>query len=154
MLNLKLLLNDELSIHVNYPLHLWKSIRSSFQSHPISLFDDSPFTTNYEKVKEMLEIGKALEDTSSSLFENLLKLIYAKDCIDASFILPFACWIVANFSISIDLSFRLLLIELSFHKFTTSPIDHLYYQKINFANSKLSTLSKPIIYTSKFMIIF
>ena len=82
---LKLSSNDELSIPVNDPLHLWKSIRSRFQLHPIFLFDDSPFTTSYEKVEEILEIGKALKDTSSTgkmrdayslqlfTFENLLK---------------------------------------------------------------------------------
>ena len=79
-----------------------------------------------QQVKNILELGKVLDDITSAgkmrdiyclklfTFANVIKLLRNEDYLDASFLFPFACWICVVYSISIDLPFRLFLIELSF----------------------------------------
>ena len=121
----------ELTIPIGDPLHLWKGIRSRFQMNRIALFSESPFMTDFENVSRILDLGNAILDTSKAgkmrnayclkmfTFENTIKLLREQDFIDACFFLPFASWISANFSISIDLPFRLFLFELSFQMIST-----------------------------------
>lgn len=118
--------NVNLTIPIGDPLHLWKNLRSRYQIHSISLFEDSPLSTDYEKTKSILEIGNALDDETSIgkmrdiysikffTFNNVFKLLQSAQFIDAAFIFPTACWVAANYSIRIDLRFRIFLIELSF----------------------------------------
>lgn len=121
----------ELTIPIGDPLHLWKGIRSRFQMNRIALFSESPFMTDFENVSRILDLGNAILDTSKAgkmrnayclkmfTFENTIKLLREQDYIDACFFLPFASWISANFSISIDLPFRLFSFELSFQMIST-----------------------------------
>ena len=118
--------NIDMTIPTGDPLHLWKNLRSRYQIHSISLFEDSPLSTNYEQTKSIFEIRNALEDETSIgkmrdiysvkffTFENVIQLLCSGQFIDATFIFPIACWVIANYSIQIDLQFRLFLIELSF----------------------------------------
>lgn len=43
--------DDELTIPIGDPLHLWKHLRSKFQMYSIDLFENSPYATDYQKVK-------------------------------------------------------------------------------------------------------
>lgn len=47
-------------------------------------------------------------------FQNVCKLLKSGQYIDAVLLFPFAAWIAADFSVKIDLEFRLFLIEISF----------------------------------------
>lgn len=108
------------------PLHLWKDLRRRFQQHVIALFSNSPLATDFERAKSILNVGKALNDTSDvgkmrdiyciQLFtlENVYKLLDNDDYMDATLFFPYACWIIVVYSIQIDLEFRLFLTELSF----------------------------------------
>lgn len=116
---------------VDRSVPLWKGIRSRFQMNRIALFSESPFMTDFENVSRILDLRNAILDTSKAgkmrdayclkmfTFENTIKLLREQDYIDACFFLPFASWISANFSISIDLPFRLFLLELSFQIIST-----------------------------------
>ena len=58
--------DPDLHIPVGDPLHLWKGMRSKYQTNIISLFSDSEASTDIESAKAILEIGKALDDYSST----------------------------------------------------------------------------------------
>lgn len=123
---LKLSEDEELYIPVGDPFHLWKSVRSRYQNNIISLFSESSSTTDIDKTKEILDAGKELDDYSSAgkmrdsyalklfTFQNVSKLLSAGLYIDAALFFPFACWIASDFSINIDLEFRLFLLEVAF----------------------------------------
>lgn len=51
---------------VGDPLHLFKSVSSSYLHKPIAMFEDSETTTDYQSIKEILDLGKVLEDFSSA----------------------------------------------------------------------------------------
>lgn len=119
-----------LTIPIGDPLHLYKSLRSRYQTHPIKLFSDSNLSTNFEETDLILDIGQALSDVSHLgkmrdcyclkffTLENVIKLFKNGKIMDAIFILPIACWIVSIYSTTIDLSFRLFFVELSFQIFS------------------------------------
>lgn len=95
--------DPDLHIPVGDPLHLWKGMRSKYQTNIISLFSDSEASTDIESAKAILEIGKALDDYSSTgkmrdsysllLFslENVCKLLSAGPFVDAALFFSFAC---------------------------------------------------------------
>ena len=123
--------DPKLLIPVGDLLHLWKSVRSRYLKNFISLFANSLSATDCEVAKLILDIEKALDDVSSAgkmrdiyvmklfTFENVCKLLKSGLFVDSCLLFPFACWIVADFSITIDLQFRLFLIELSFQFIST-----------------------------------
>lgn len=114
--------DPNLHINVGDPLHLWKGMRSKYQTNIIKLFSDLEASTDYESAKATLDIGNVLDDHSSIgkmrdsysiillSFENVCKLLSAGLFVDSTLFFPFACWIAADYSISIDLQFRLFLL--------------------------------------------
>ena len=118
--------NSNITIPIGDPLHLWKNIRSRFLKYQIALFADSPFTTDIRNVRDVLGLGKALTDITPIgkmrdiyvmqifTFNNVKQLMSAGDYLDATFLLPFACWVTVIFSTKIDLQFRIFLTELAF----------------------------------------
>ena len=122
----KMMNNSNITIPISDALHIWKNIRSRYLTFRIGLFATSPCLTEYEDVKKILNIGKALDDNSQLgkmrdnyvlkifTFQNIEKLLKNQHYLDAVLFLPFACWIAVVFSTRINLSFRLFLTELAF----------------------------------------
>ena len=137
----QLLKDDDLSVPVGDPLHLWKNIRSRYQNNSITLFSDSNTSTDCESAKRILEIGNALEDLTKAgkmrdsycmklfSFQNVCKLLKAGLFVDATLMFCFACWISADFSTNVDLQFRLFLLELSFQLIETFRQDFTSLKK-------------------------
>ena len=121
----------DLYVPVGDPLHLWKSVRTRYLKKPVALFANSPTTTDYQSTKNILDLGKVLDDFTSAgkmrdiyalkLFtlQNVSKLLKESNYADAIFLFPFSCWICAAYSLSINLSFRLFLIEIAFQLIST-----------------------------------
>lgn len=53
----ELLNNNELTIIIGDPLHIWKNLRSRFQMYSIALSENSPYGSDYEKDKKILKFG-------------------------------------------------------------------------------------------------
>lgn len=122
---------EDLQIPVGDPLHLWKSVRTRHQTHSINLFADSDSSTDCKSAKMILDIVKSLDDCTDAgrmrdpycikLFslKNVCKLLTSSHFMDAALLFPFSLWIAADFSVAIDLNFRLFLLELAFQMINT-----------------------------------
>ena len=117
--------DDSLWIPISDPLHVFKNVRSHILRHPIVLYPNTS-GVNLDCMRSVLSLGNALTDEtqlgkmrdcyviSLFTFSNVAKLLEAKEYASASILFPFACWASCIFSPSLDLSFRLFLVELSF----------------------------------------
>lgn len=126
----------DIIIPVGDPLHLWKALRTRLQKLPIAIFGNSSFVSDIDGVKNVLQLGNALNDFSQTgkmrdsyclqLFtlNNVNKLFIAGKYVDAIILFPFACWIIVAYSTTIDLPFRLFLNELAFQ------IIYCFYENI------------------------
>ena len=117
------------------PLHVFKNMRAKLLVHPILLLPSCP-PACIEQMRAVLQLGNTLDDSSQTgkmrdsyvmhlfTFENVIKLMRAGQAVAGYLLFPFACWIAVIFSESIDLPFRLFLVELSFQVFS-SWLEHL-----------------------------
>lgn len=115
----------DLWIPISDPLHVFKNMRARLLSHNIKLYPGGP-CTNIESLRTALALGPALNDESQLgkmrdgyvlalfTFDNVATLLKKGHYVHACFLFPFSCWIAVIFSTSIDLNFRLFLVELSF----------------------------------------
>ena len=112
------------------PLHVFKNMRAKLLVHPIMLLPSCP-PVCIEQMRNVLQLGNTLDDISQTgkmrdsyvmhlfTFENVIKLMRAGQTVAGYLLFPFACWIAVIFSESIDLPFRLFLVELSFQVFSS-----------------------------------
>lgn len=117
--------NEDYWIPISDPLPILKNLRAKLIKHPIYLFASSS-STNLEKIREILNLGSVLDDTSQTgkmrdayvlslfTFSNTMKLLKAGQYVDGVFLFPFACWVAVIFSDKINLGLRLFLVELAF----------------------------------------
>ena len=117
--------NNSVWIPISDPLHVFKNVRSHILRHPIRLYSDA-LTIDLDSMRRVLDLGSALTDETQlgkmrdcyvlSLFtlSNVALLLQAEEYSNAAILFPFACWASCLFSTSLDLSFRLFLVELSF----------------------------------------
>ena len=117
--------DDSVWIPISDPLHVFKNVRSHILRHHIVLYANAS-VVNIDGMRSVLDLGSALTDESQlgkmrdcyviSLFtfSNVAKLLQEKEYANASILFPFACWASCIFSPSLDLKFRLFLVELSF----------------------------------------
>lgn len=138
--------NPDSIIPIADPLHVFKNLRARIIQHPIFL---SPTweATSLDHIRKVLDLGNALADETQvgkmrdsyvvSLFtlRNVVKLIKAKQFVDAYLLFPFACWMAVIFSQEIDLSFRIFLVEFAF-QVIMSWYDEISDLKLSGVNSK------------------
>ena len=112
-------------IPITDPLHALKNMRARLIKHSLQLFPSCPHTS-IEEIRRVLALGPVLDDESQIgkmrdcyvvglfTFRNVSELLKEGQYVAACFLLPFACWMGAIFSVDMDLSFRLFCVELSF----------------------------------------
>ena len=136
--------NPESWIPISDPLHVFKNARAHLLTYPMQLYPDSK-VISVDVLRQVLDLGDALDDVSQlgkmrdcyvlSLFTfaNVQKLLCKEKYVEAYFLLPFACWSAVIFSQSIDLNFRIFLVELSFQIFSNWLGQYKELEKSNIA---------------------
>lgn len=124
--------NDEITIPIADPLHVFKNIRARLLNHTIAITmknESEPALIDIKQIKSILNIGKALDDDSQIgkmrdtyalrlfTFGNLIKLIENGFYPAALLFFPYCCWIAAIYTPNIDLELRFFFIEIAFHLF-------------------------------------
>ena len=136
--------NPKTWIPISDPLHIFKNMRARILSHPIRLYPDSG-KIDFDGMRKLLDLGEVLNDESQigkmrdcyvlSLFtfHNVAALLEDKQYVNGSLLFPFACWMAAIFSPTINLGFRMFLVEVSFQLLSDwlSDYDELKKMKVS-----------------------
>ena len=157
--------NDDMSIPIADPLHVFKNIRARLLNHKIAVTiknqEEAAFI-DLELLKNVLNIGKVLDDTTQIgkmrdeyplklfTFGNIIKLVENELYPEALLFFPYCCWIASIYAINIDLELRFFLVELAFHLFYQMLTEIPILQEMNINQRGTEA---PVVFTEELYVI-
>ena len=157
--------NDELSIPIADPLHVFKNMRARLLNHEIAVTlknQEEPAIINITLIKKVLNLGPVLDDVSQIgkmrdvyplklfTFGNLAKLIDNELYPEALLFFPYCCWIAAIYSPKINLELRLFFVEIAFNLFYQMLTEIPLLQRMNINQRGTTT---PVVFTEELYVI-